>query len=83
LHSLYKPREKNKKGGSSVSQSQKEKQNVSMKWSMCVDFAKQMNITPQWMRTGQRQSVVPAWYKWYCTAGAWKLPYHAARTVRA
>ena len=50
---------------------------------MNVEFAKQRNVTPQWMQTGQRQIVVPAWYKWYYTVGARKLLHHAARTVRA
>ena len=50
---------------------------------MCVDFAKQMNVTQQSMQPGKRWIVAPAWYKQYCTAGAWKLWYHAARPVHA
>jgi hypothetical protein len=50
---------------------------------MNVEFAKQTNVTQQWMQTGQCQIIVPAWYKRYCTVGARKLPHNAARTVRA
>ena len=50
---------------------------------MCVDFAKQTNVTQQWMQTGQHQIDLPAQYKGYCTAGARKLLYHAACTVNA
>ena len=40
--------------------------------------------TQMWhLWTGQRRIILPAWYKRYCTAGAWKLRYHAARTVHA
>jgi hypothetical protein len=46
-----------------------------------VEFAKQTNVTPQWMQTGQCQIMVPAWYKRYCTAGGRKLLYHATRTT--
>ena len=48
-----------------------------------VEFTKHTIVTLQWMRRGQGQIVVPAWYTRYCTAGAQKLLYHAARTVRA
>ena len=44
---------------------------------------KQTNVTQWWMLPGQCQIVVLAWWKRYCTAGARKLPYLAARTVRA
>jgi hypothetical protein len=34
---------------------------------MNVEFAKQTNVTPQWLQgPGPRQIVVPAWYERYC-----------------